>query len=234
MVNHKDEGADGLKQLLSQRNANSRKRARMMYSMSAKPQPPRVWGGVRVRYVIWYGVAIFAIPLLLGCFALAFNSVGRPLPGGAYNLVLCLAVICAGPIIAHQIAQRELKRRVPLDNDAFFEGLDEEVRSLPREFCIAVRKALGDAYAISPLLIHPKDTRLTCNSLSPMNTPLAIEVIAAIQYELGVNRTEDELTSLAATFRNLRIKTMSGLIKTLCELMNCGQNKGDVTALSRP
>jgi hypothetical protein len=204
--------AKRLETLLVQNKRTVRSGQRGLLAASIRPRPPLLWGGARVRYLFWWGASLIASIALPGLVALWFNAHGRPLPGGAFNLLLFIVVLFAWPVIAFVKRAREIKGRTPMEATAFEEGVRKMAPSVPAGFALAVRNALAAAYCVPVELIGYADTRQRSKALSLMSEPLAAEIIAQVCQSQGAKLDYERMRSAAEFFRTHRPSTVTELV----------------------
>ena len=184
--------------------------------MSVSPvRTPLIWGGERARYAIWWGLMLIASIALPGTAALWFNSHGRGLPGGAYNLLLFVAVLLGWPCIAIVMRMREIRRKRRIEAAEFEVGVADIAAGVPAKFALAVRSALAAAYCVPAELIGYADTRRNVNLFTLINEPLAIEVIAHVCRTQGIQLDHKRLVSAAEGFTTHRPSNVRELIELL-------------------
>src|SRR5882672_9405918 len=104
--------------LLSERRFLGRGLARGMLASRFRPKAPHIWGGVRLRYPLWWGGAIFASVAINAIAAAWSNSHGQPFPAGVYLLLFAAAIISC-PAIIFLARAKGIKRKTPMATDAF-------------------------------------------------------------------------------------------------------------------
>jgi len=212
--------------LLASRAGRDRQHARYLLSGLLSPRPALIWGGRRVWYQLWLTVAVLGGLGLIGGLALWFYLQTWEFPGGAYNIGWLIPVAVAGPVVARVMAKRELRRRTPVEADVFLQEMRAYVDHVPPAFALSARAALAAAYGVPESLIGPADTRSKLDRLSPMSTPLAIEVIADIAHAMKLENRRDHLWAAAELFRKRRISTVPGLVQVLYADLGSPENDG--------
>ena len=141
-----------------------------------------------------------------------FKSRGKPLPGGAWYLLLVLLVAISWPVLATFIRSREIRRRKPIGEDEFLIGISHKDGSIEKHAIITLRRAIAAAYCIPVELVGPEDSRKCMNALSLMCPPLAIEIMADGCRLSDINFEIKSLRSVEHHFRDFRPLSVAQLV----------------------
>ncbi len=178
-----------------------------------KPPVPLIWGGTLIGYRFWWFAPFLACLFFLSALDCWANSHGRPSPGGA--LLLPIAILFGGPVIAVIRRKRVIKSSGPTDPAAFAAGIRGTAPAVPERFAQAAREALAAAYCIPVKLIGSLDTRRRIMALSALNQPLAIEVIADLCRREGIPWNYERMYAAARPFKKLRPANAAELVRML-------------------
>jgi hypothetical protein len=152
---------------------------------------------------------------LPGAVAMWFNAQGRPLPGGAFNLLLFVAAVVGWPVLAFAKRVTRIRGGRPLDAAAFARGVRKAAPAISEQFALAVRNALAAAYCIPAELIGCVDSRRHIRALSVIYEPLAVEIVAQVCRDQSIESDARRLRAVAECLRTHRPSTVADLVELL-------------------
>jgi hypothetical protein len=142
------EFAKRLSELLRERRFLPRGLLRGGLCLVTDSKTPGIWGGVGERYPMWWLGAVFASVMLPGILAAYFNAHGRPLPGGAFNLLFFATAVLGWPAFTFWTRANRIRHKSRIDASVFVDGLHKLAPRVPDTFALAARHALAAAYSV--------------------------------------------------------------------------------------
>ena len=132
-------------------------------------------------------------------------------------MLALLMILVASSLLAALIRKREIRSRHQSESSTFVAQLQESVLGIPDEFALATRRALASGYCVPVEFIGASDTRRQTRALSKLSSPLAVEVIAEIDRDQGLNLGQDRILLMASAFKKYRPRNIAELARILHE-----------------